>query len=143
MPKKNSKRIYLVAMVLFLAGIGYLAVTGIASSSAFHVEVADALTMLRDKPDKQQALSLSGAVSAEGLSELEEGIGVRFQVQDHKDPSKRLWAVYEGSVPDLFAPDAPVILEGRYLGPGQDFKVTKLTTLCPSKYEKKLEESRS
>ena len=137
MPKKNSKSLYVAALALLLVGVGYLVVSGILESRTYHVQVAEALVMPVDKP---RPVRIAGAVRESGITELEEGVGVRFQVQDHQDPSQSLWAVYRGAVPDLFEPGAAVILEGTYEGPQHDFTVVKLTTLCPTKYEKKLEE---
>ncbi|MDR2891805.1 MAG: cytochrome c maturation protein CcmE [Deltaproteobacteria bacterium] len=138
MPKKNSKSLYIAALALLLLGVGYLAATGVASSTVYHLQIAEALAL---PPAKPIPVRLAGAVKAEGISPLAEGIGVRFQIRDHEDPTKSLWAVYRGAVPDLFAPDAAVILEGSYEGPEQEFQASKLTTLCPTKYEKKLEET--
>ncbi|MDR2826192.1 MAG: cytochrome c maturation protein CcmE [Deltaproteobacteria bacterium] len=136
--KNNSKKLYIAAFILLLSGIGYLVATGLATGTVLHAQVAEALSLPQGKA---RAMSITGSVSPDRISVLEDSRGVRFQIQDHKFPDKVLWAVYQGDIPDLFAPGAPIIIEG-LLRPGQDFKVLKLITLCPTKYEEKAGTSR-
>lgn len=134
MPKKNSKSLYLAALVLFLGGIGYLLFSGLSGGSVYFIDVSEALAM---PPDKPQAVRLFGKVKAEGLAALEEGVGVRFQLEDKNNAAESLWVTYRGAVPDAFIPGAEVIVEGTYLGGRPDLEVRKLMTQCPSKYKKK------
>jgi cytochrome c-type biogenesis protein CcmE len=134
LPAKNSKSMYITALILLLGGIGYLIATGLATGSVLHIQVAEALVLPADQP---QNVSITGAIKAEGISALHDS-EIRFQLQDHKFPDKSLWVSYRGHVPDLFAPGAPIIIEGRFHGQGQDFKALRLTTICPAKYEEKV-----
>lgn len=136
--RKPRRSLYLAGLALLFGGIVYLAVSGIAANSVYHLQVAEALAL---QPEKPLAVSIAGQVKGEGLRLLEgrAGPGARFQLRDNLEPEKSLWAIYHGDIPELFGPDAPVILEGVYEGPGRDFRVSKLNTLCPSKYEKKLD----
>ncbi len=134
MPKKNSKSLYVAALALFVLGIGYLVFTGFAGGSAYHLEVAEALAL---PPDKPQPVRLAGNVKASGIAALEEGVGVRFQLEDKNDTTKSLWITFKGAVPDAFVPGAGVIVEGMYTGGSSDLEVKKLMTQCPSKYQKK------
>lgn len=109
MPKKNSKSLYLAALVLFLGGIGYLLFAGFSGGSVYFIDVAEALAM---SPDKPQAVRLFGTVKAEGIATLEEGVGVRFQLEDKINATNTLWVTFRGSVPDSFVPGAEVIIEG-------------------------------
>lgn len=142
--KKPGRGLYLIGLALLFGGIVYLAVSGLAANSVYHLQVAEALEL---KPEKPVAVAIAGEVAGEGMrifKGMENGSGgpgVRFQLRDNLEPEKSLWAVFRGDIPELFAPDAPVILEGVYAGAGQDFHVTKLNTLCPTKYEKKLEDA--
>lgn len=143
--RKPKRGLYLAGLAFLFGGIIYLAVSGISANSVYHLQVAEALAL---QPEKPVAVAIAGAVSGEGLRLLdgsEDGLaapGVRFRVRDNLEPEKSLWAVFRGDIPELFAPEAPVILEGLYEGAGRDFKVTKLNTLCPAKYEKKLDDAR-
>lgn len=111
MPKKNSKSLYLAALVLFLGGIGYLLFSGFAGGSVYFIDVAEALAM---SPDKPQPVRLFGKVKAEGIAALEEGVGVRFQLEDKVNATNTLWVTFRGAVPDAFSPGAEVIIEGVY-----------------------------
>ncbi len=134
MPKKNSKSLYCAALALFLGGLGYLVFLGFSEGSVYFLNVSEALAMPQDKP---QSARLFGTVKAEGLSKLEEGVGVRFQLEDKDNAGQSIWVVYNGVVPPAFKPGAEVIVEGRYNGRAADFQAKMLTTQCPSKYEKK------
>jgi cytochrome c-type biogenesis protein CcmE len=135
--RKNGKSIYITAFALLLGGLGYLAFTGVESGAVLHVQVAEALRISRSDP---RAVRITGSVSRDGISALPEGI--RFRILDHRFPDQGLWAVYYGDIPDLFAPGAPVIIEGVFRNSGQEFKVSRLITLCPSKYEEKAASAR-
>lgn len=111
MPKKNSKSLYLAALVLFLGGIGYLLFSGFSGGSVYFIDVSEALAM---PPDKPQAVRLFGKVKTEGLATLEEGVGVRFQLEDKNNAANSLWVTFRGAVPDAFIPGAEVIIEGVY-----------------------------
>ena len=111
MPKKNSKSLYLAALVLFLGGIGYLLFSGFSGGSVYFIDVAEALAM---SPDKPQSVRLFGKVKAEGITALEEGVGVRFQLEDKINATNTLWVTFKGAVPDAFIPGAEVIIEGVY-----------------------------
>jgi cytochrome c-type biogenesis protein CcmE len=144
--RKPQRGLYLIALALLFGGIVYLAVSGLAANSLYHLQVAEALQL---KPEKPVSVAIAGEVSAEGLRFLNGsgegagGPGVRFKLRDNLSPEKNLWAVYQGDIPELFAPDAPVILEGVYAGDGRDLRVVKLNTLCPTKYEKKSDEAKA
>jgi len=133
MPRKNSNGLYLVALALFLAGAGYLAVSGFSGGTLYFIGVAEALALPEDKP---QAVRLTGRVREEGISRLQDRIGVRFQLEDKELKDKILWITYEGAIPDAFAPGAEVIVEGVYSGSQESMEAIKLMTQCPSKYKK-------
>ena len=59
---------------------------------------------------------------------------MRFNLVDDQES---LPVVYRGVVPDLFKPDADVVVEGVYTSEGV-FESTKLLTKCPSKFVPKL-----
>ena len=133
MPRKNSNGLYLVALALFFAGAVYLAVSGFSGGTLYFIDVAEALKLPADKP---QAVRLFGRVREEGITRLQDRIGVRFQLEDKELPNKVLWITYSGAIPDAFAPGAEVIVEGLYRGDQESMEAHKLMTRCPSKYKK-------
>ncbi|MDR0339300.1 MAG: cytochrome c maturation protein CcmE [Desulfovibrio sp.] len=134
MAKKNSKGLYAATLVLFLAGVGYLMVTGISDNSVYFLNVSEALAM---PADKLRSARLFGTVRGDGISKLNDKPGVRFQLEDKDNSSETLWVVFEGAVPDTFKAGAEVIVEGGIeQNSGQTFKAETLMTKCPSKYQK-------
>ena len=134
MSRKNGKALYLAALLLFAAGVAYLAVSGFSGGTVYFIDVAEALSLPADKP---QAVRLFGKVRGEGLNRLQDRGGVRFQLEDQNLADQTLWVTYQGAIPDAFAPGAEVIVEGLYHGGQANLDAHKLMTQCPSKYKKK------
>jgi cytochrome c-type biogenesis protein CcmE len=132
--KGGSKAVYIVAFMLLLLGVGYLAITGFQSGSMYFLNVSEALAKGMD--DIQQA-RLFGKVKSQGLERSQEKIGVRFQLADKDDPGQTIWVNYQGAVPDSFQPGVEVIVEGSSSPSGKTFVAHSLMTKCPSKYEER------
>ena len=49
MAKKSGKNVYLVALLLFLGGVGYLAYSGFSENSVYFLNVSEALATPSDK----------------------------------------------------------------------------------------------
>jgi cytochrome c-type biogenesis protein CcmE len=129
---KNGK-VYLGALALFLCGLGYLLFSGISENSVYFLNVSEALSM---PSDQLRSARLFGTVKEEGLARLENGSGVKFQLEDKDDARRTLWVVFSGAVPDTFKAGAEVIVEGSFADARQAFKAEVLMTKCPSKYQK-------
>lgn len=63
--------------------------------------------------------------------------GVRFQVQDQEDPSKKVWVLYRGTVPDTFKDGREIVVTGKMEGDTFVARRDTLLTKCPSKFETK------
>ncbi len=133
MPAKSSKRLYVAAMVLFLACVGSLAFLGFSENSVYFLNVSEALAM---PVDKLQSARLFGTVKAEGIALADQGGGVTFLLEDKDDAGKTLLVVYKGQVPDTFKAGAEVIVEGGFAADEHRFEAGTLMTKCPSKYQK-------
>ncbi|MFV0421833.1 cytochrome c maturation protein CcmE [Oleidesulfovibrio sp.] len=133
MPKKNSKTIYIAALMLFLGGVGYLLFSGLSQNSVYFLNVSEALAM---PPDDLHSVRLFGTVKAEGLEHTKEGPGVKFQIEDKENTIRTMWVEYKGAVPDTFKPGAEVIVEGGVDTKSGTFVARTLMTKCPSKYQK-------
>ena len=132
MKKKSSRSTYILALALFLSGIGYLAYAGLSDGTMPFVNVSEALNTPQGKLDKAK---LFGTVSADGLIFKDNRLGARFQLMDKDNAGLTLWIDYQGALPDTFREGAEVIVEGRMLKPAE-FNATSVITKCPSKYEK-------
>ncbi len=132
MAKKKSTHVYIVALLLFLSGAGYLVYSGLSENSIYFLNVSEALAA---DSSKLQAARLFGTVSEKDLHPSTEAPGVSFRLVDAEHADQTLLVRYSGAVPDTFKAGAEVIIEG---GLGQDgvFSAKSLMTKCPSKYEK-------
>ena len=74
MAKKSGKNVYLVALLLFLGGVGYLAYSGFSENSVYFLNVSEALAT---PSDKLKAARLFGTVAEDGLSRSETGRRIR------------------------------------------------------------------
>ncbi len=132
MAKKNSTPMYIVALLLFLSGAGYLVYSGLSENSVYFLNVSEALAA---DSSKLKAARLFGTVAAEDISSVEQGPGVVFRLEDAENQTKTLVVRYHGAVPDTFKAGAEVIVEGGLSADGT-FAAKTLMTKCPSKYEK-------
>lgn len=130
---KNQKWVYLAAVLLVGAGVGYLIFSGLSQNSVYFLNVSEALAMPAEKLAQAR---LFGTVSADGLVHDPSAMGVDFNVLDKDDPSKSIRVTYRGAVPDTFKAGVEVILEGSFKAGARQFEATTLLTKCPSKYEK-------
>lgn len=133
MATKGGKGIYIAALVLFLAGVGYLVASGVTKDSVYFLNVGEALAT--DASQLKQA-RLFGNVAAEGIESVQPGPGVSFLLLDKEVPGKTLRVSYRGAVPDTFKAGAEVIVEGGMDTSSGVFMATTLITKCPSKYQK-------
>ena len=133
MPKKNSKSIYIIALVLFVSGLGYLIYSGLGENSSYFLNVSEALAMPGEELSKAR---LFGTVSPDGLETAEGALGVGFSLADKDKSGATIRVDYRGAVPDTFKPGVEVIVEGGLDPSSGVFKASSLMTKCPSKYQK-------
>lgn len=131
--KKKSRSPYILALTLFLFGIGYIVVSGISENSVYFLNVSEALAM---PAEELKAARLFGTVKDSEIYEEGQGVAVRFMLEDQSNKQQILPVVYRGSVPDTFKDGAEVIVEGAYATTENHFKAKTLMTKCPSKYQK-------
>ncbi len=137
MSKKSNKAVYLVAMLLFLGGLGYLIVSGLSEDSTYFLNVSEALAMEEGQFDKAR---LFGKVSPQHLERTPGALGVDFDLVDKMNGANVIRVSYKGAVPDTFKENVEVIVEGRYDPARNVFRAKSLVTKCPSKYREKSDE---
>jgi cytochrome c-type biogenesis protein CcmE len=137
MATKGGKGIYIAALAVFLAGVGYLLSSGVADNSVYFLNVGEALAT---EPAKLKQARLFGNVAADEIVRMQPGPGVSFILLDKDNPGQTLKVSYRGAVPDTFKAGAEVIVEGGLTDSpdsgGKVFTASTLITKCPSKYEK-------
>jgi cytochrome c-type biogenesis protein CcmE len=132
MKKQSNRAAYLVALLLFVSGIGYLAFTGFTEGRMPYIDVAELLAAPQGSINKAK---LFGTVSPVDLRRKADGLGAEFVLLDKNNADQSVVVDYKGVLPDLFGEGAEVIVEGQ-LVENRLFKASFLSTKCPSKYEK-------
>ncbi|GFH62722.1 MAG: cytochrome c-type biogenesis protein, heme chaperon CcmE [Candidatus Desulfovibrio kirbyi] len=130
MAREKNTLVYVVALLLFLSGVGYLAYSAFTENSVYFLNVAEAKAV---SPDKLTSARLFGSVAERGIEK--HGMGVTFYLQDKDNAVQVIVVSYTGAVPDTFKPGAEVIVEGGMGAEGR-FMARLLMTKCPSKYQK-------
>lgn len=125
MPKK-----IVVAAVLILAAVAYLASAGVSKGWAYYLTV-DQFSVEARYHD--QRVKLCGTVAADGFDVHRGLLTAHFRVagQSHSFP-----VVYHGAIPDMFRQGAEVVVEGK-LNDAGIFVADNLLTKCASKYDAK------
>ncbi|WP_147820842.1 cytochrome c maturation protein CcmE [Salidesulfovibrio onnuriiensis] len=136
MAKKSNKGVYIVAMLLFLGGLGYLIVSGLSEDSTYFLNVSEALALEEGQFNKAR---LFGKVSPRHLERAPGSLGADFDLVDKVDGVNVLRVSYRGAVPDTFKENVEVIVEGRYDPARNVFVAKSLVTKCPSKYREQSE----
>ncbi len=136
--EKSSKKIYIVALLLFIFGVGYMVWSGISQNSVYFLNVSEALAM--DQNELKSA-RLFGTVSNNNLELPKSRQEVKFQLIDAENNNNYIVVTYSGTIPDTFEAGVEVIVEGKM----QDnaFFAKTLMTKCPSKYEKENREKKA
>lgn len=132
MKKKKSASVYIVALLLFVSGVGYLVYSGLSENSVYFLNVSEALA---SPQEKLKAARLFGTVAEQDISAPNAGPGVIFRMEDKDNPAQTMMVQYQGAVPDTFKAGVEVIVEGG-MGAEGTFVAKTLMTKCPSKYEK-------
>lgn len=130
---KNQKWVYLAAILLVGAGVGYLLFSGLSQNSVYFLNVSEALAMPAEKLTQAR---LFGTVAENGIERDPSSLGVSFFAQDPEQPDKAIRVHFTGAVPDTFKAGVEVILEGSFTADTRVFEATTMMTKCPSKYEK-------
>jgi cytochrome c-type biogenesis protein CcmE len=122
----------LVAGVVLLGAIGYLAFAGVKSGWVYFIDVK---TFLDDPQYRTQRVRLHGAVAADGFETSSAGLRAAFRLTDPDDAAgPSVPVVYRGNIPEMFGVGKNVVVEGRSDAAGV-FQADVLMTKCASKYE--------
>ncbi len=133
MAKKKNTSVYILALALFLGGLGYLLYSGLGENTTYFLNVSEALAM---QPQALSKARLFGTVAEQDLARPDDAMGVTFTLVDKDNAAKTIRVNYRGAVPDTFKPGVEVIVEGGVNPASGAFAANTLMTKCPSKYQK-------
>lgn len=124
-----KKAVTVVVAVAVLAG-GVAIVGSSMSAGVFQLTIEETLA----SPDRYQdrEFKVVGTVVPGSISRRGGPFEMAFSIRDAA--GRALPCHYQGTVPDPFAEDREVILQGT-LREGPRMEVSKITVKCPSKYE--------
>ncbi len=125
--QKMTIKLIFAGLTLVMAA-GYLAYAGLKDGWVYHVEVDQYLAA---REMHTQRVRLVGKVGEENFKSDSAGLHASFQLLGE---GSQLPVVYRGAIPELFKPEAEVVVEGK-LDPLGVFQADVLMTKCASKYE--------
>jgi len=137
MAKSSNKVVYIVALALFLGGLGYLIFSGLTEDSVYFLNISEISDSDRVEGNKAR---LFGKVSPQNLVIIEGKLGANFDLVDKLKSDNSLRVEFKGALPDTFKDDVEVIVEGAFVQGGKVFRAKTLVTKCPSKYEEQSKE---
>jgi cytochrome c-type biogenesis protein CcmE len=119
----------LIAGGVLVLAVAYLILTGLQSTAVYYLTVGE----LRSQTQAMgRPVRVAGNVAPGSVERVNGGLGLRFIVQDG---SGSFPVVYSGGpVPDIFAEQVEVVIEGK-LQPDGTFAAETLLAKCPSKFE--------
>ncbi len=123
-----NPKLIVVALVIF-AVIGYLIYNAFQSSAASYFVTVSELQAQSATMDGQR-VQVGGNVKPGSIDKGAPGDPINFIVTDG---TKSIPVVYSGVLPDIFADNAQVVVEGTYHVNGS-FQADSLLTKCPSRF---------
>jgi cytochrome c-type biogenesis protein CcmE len=133
---KKSNRKVVIAILVLLAGVGFLIYRGLATTSVYYMTVAELKTStLGRQLDSDQTVRVGGLVVDGSINYDQRELSLRFSIKDQNNPQEVIDALYKGAKPDAFEPEVEALLEGTYDRGKNLFLADTLLVKCPSKYE--------
>jgi len=126
MKKKQAK--FLIGAVVVIASISYLIYAGIKETSVYYLTVSEATAMT----DTGEDLRIEGNVVPGSIQKASDALGADFKITDS---ANSIAIKYHGTIPDMFAEDIDVVVQGKFDPVSGVFNAHTLLTSCPSKYE--------
>ena len=120
----------LVGGIAILGAVIYLVFANTQANAVYYMTVHELQTCTTCAT---QSVRVAGVVQKGSVVQSNGGEQVRFAIADSSD-SQQLQVVYNGIVPDIFAPGITVVVEGHYTGKGP-FQAQTLLAKCPSKFQ--------
>ena len=124
----------IIGIVVIGGALGYLVYNAMQSSWAYYISVDEFAA--KQSLAQTHTLRIAGVVEENSIARDLQKMQLTFKLKG-KDIS--LLVSYSGVVPDNFAEDREVVVEGR-LNTDDVFQAGKLMTKCESKYKAKVRE---
>lgn len=154
----TTKGKFFIGVVLIVCAVGYLMYTGIRETSTYYLTIEEFLT--QKEAMANEGIRVAGRVQKGSIDWSPKDLNLNFTMvafKEKKDEKGQtatpiatsqsdeqlegLAIHYQGILPDMFAEDRDVIVEGEYVtgANGNVLEATAVLTTCPSKYEAEIE----
>lgn len=131
--KKNGR--FMVGLVGVATVVTYLIWTGVSETMVYYLTPVELMERVEADPTFHQVgVKVSGQVIPGTYVRQDGELLHVFEVSDLADESVTFSVEYRDALPDTFADDVEVVLEGRLREDGV-FEATTLLTKCGSRYE--------
>jgi cytochrome c-type biogenesis protein CcmE len=131
--KKNGR--FMVGLVGVATVVTYLIWTGVSETMVYYLTPVELLERVEADPTFHDVgVKVSGQVVPGTYSRAQGELLHVFTVRDLADESSTFAVEFRDALPDTFAEDVEVVLEGRLRADGI-FEATTLLTKCGSRYE--------
>jgi cytochrome c-type biogenesis protein CcmE len=128
MGKRETKLLLLTAGILLCVGFMLFVGMNQPGGMVYYLTVGE---FLQSTESRTEGFRISGRVEQGSVLRSPGGRELKFAITDG---TSSLSVHYLGSIPDAFAEDADVVVEGR-MGDDRTFEAHTLIAKCPSKYE--------
>jgi cytochrome c-type biogenesis protein CcmE len=136
----KKQRKFLLGGVAVVGLIGYLVRTGMADAMVYWYTPTELVAQVAADPAvHQNGVKVGAHVVPGSVQYNQRTLDLRFEVTDIEGGSTRFPVTYQGPLPDTFAEDMDVIVEGHFTSAGV-FEATKVITKCGSRYEAEAED---
>lgn len=131
--KKHGR--FMVGLVGVAAVVSYLIWTGVSETMVYYLTPVELLERVEaDATFHDVGVKVSGKVVPGTYARVDGELLHTFTISDLADADVTIPVEYRDALPDTFADDVEVVLEGR-LRPDGVFEATTLLTKCGSRYE--------
>ena len=158
----TTKGKFFIGVVLIVGAVGYLMYTGIRETSSYYLTIEE--FFVQKEAMANESIRVAGRVQKGSIDWNPKDLNLNFTMvafkekdgekgqtatpiatpqhtEQHDELLEGLTIHYQGIVPDMFAEDRDVIVEGEYItgANGNVLEATAVLTTCPSKYEAEIE----
>jgi len=125
---------FIFGISAILVTVGYLVWTSVDQTKMYMITVPEFLGS--GEAYANSTVRIAGKVAPGSVQFDSASRDLRFTVVDMNGQPGEVKVQYNGLLPDMFAEDRDVVVEGVHTN-ASPFKATKVMTSCPSKYQAK------
>lgn len=122
---------FTIGISIIITTVAFLIFTAVDQTRMYMVTVSEYLEA--DQAFADSTVRVAGRVAPGSIEWDQQKLRLNFTLDD-MEQDQSIEVSYEGILPDMFAEERDVVVEGPYAG-AQAFEADTIITSCPSKYE--------